>query len=115
MSSYQAAYKTTYNVVNDIIKILSKDRAPVCDMPPGIKSDLHPDSQEEFIQFSLLTHGFGTPAHLAGLTTFTTGLQEAHRALSAPSEFCKAIQRPVPTAVKSALLDHFVTSNQGHG
>lgn len=62
-------------VVKELLDLLSQDRAPVGNarLPPVID----PSVQRHLTHFSAITHGFGTPALVASLTTLQSYLNES--------------------------------------
>ena len=53
-------------VMKELMDLLNQDRSPLCNTrPPQI---LDPTIQRHLTHFSLITHGFGSPAIVAALT-----------------------------------------------
>uniref|UniRef100_A0A7E4UYC0 TF_AP-2 domain-containing protein n=1 Tax=Panagrellus redivivus TaxID=6233 RepID=A0A7E4UYC0_PANRE len=60
--------EATRDTVIEFIKLLNMDRSPVCET--NSTPVLEPSIQDPLSTYSMLTHGFGTPAVLVGMTTF---------------------------------------------
>ncbi|CAM9709757.1 unnamed protein product [Lampetra planeri] len=68
----------TKQVCKEFADLLTQDRSPLGNArPPAV---LEPGIQAALTHFSLLTHGFGSPAILAALTSFQNYLTEALKA-----------------------------------
>ena len=53
-------------ITKELMDLLNQDRSPLCNTrPPQI---LDPTIQRHLTHFSLITHGFGSPAIVAALT-----------------------------------------------
>jgi transcription factor AP-2 len=53
-------------IIKELMDLLNQDRSPLCNTrPPQI---LDPNIQRHLTHFSLITHGFGSPAIVAALT-----------------------------------------------
>ncbi|VDK43425.1 unnamed protein product [Anisakis simplex] len=62
-------------VLKEFMEVLQLDRSPLLNNKPNpVLGDC---LQKPMTNFSLVTHGFGTPAILAGMTTFMNFLQES--------------------------------------
>lgn len=55
--------------------LLNQDRSPLCNTRP--QSILEPNIQRNLTHFSLITHGFGSPAIVAALTSVQNYLNES--------------------------------------
>ncbi|KAK7080495.1 Transcription factor AP-2-alpha [Halocaridina rubra] len=55
--------------------LLNQDRSPLCNTRPQII--LEPSIQRHLTHFSLITHGFGSPAIVAALTAIQNFLTES--------------------------------------
>jgi transcription factor AP-2 len=53
-------------VTKELMDLLNQDRSPLCNTRPQIILD--PSIQRHLTHFSLITHGFGSPAIVAALT-----------------------------------------------
>ena len=53
-------------VTKELMDLLNQDRSPLCNTKPSMILD--PGIQRHLTHFSLITHGFGSPAIVAGLT-----------------------------------------------
>ncbi|CAG0914259.1 unnamed protein product [Notodromas monacha] len=56
----------TKQVTKELMDLLNQDRSPLCNTRPNII--LEPNIQRHLTHFSLITHGFGSPAIVAALT-----------------------------------------------
>ncbi|MXQ83642.1 hypothetical protein E5288_WYG014527 [Bos mutus] len=73
--SIQTVFKTSARqICKEFQDLLSQDRSPLGSSRPTPILDL--DIQRHLTHFSLITHGFGTPAICAALSTFQTVLSE---------------------------------------
>uniref|UniRef100_A0A915BDJ9 Transcription factor AP-2 C-terminal domain-containing protein n=1 Tax=Parascaris univalens TaxID=6257 RepID=A0A915BDJ9_PARUN len=62
-------------MLREFMEVLQLDRSPLLNNKP--EPVLEENLQRPMTNFSLVTHGFGTPAILAGMTTFMNFLQES--------------------------------------
>jgi hypothetical protein len=62
--------EATRDMVNEFVELLKQDRSPVMDSNP--ESILDRRIQDPLSTFSMLTHGFGTPAVLVGMQMFNS-------------------------------------------
>ena len=53
-------------IVKEFMDLLNQDRSPLCNTRPH--QILDPSIQRNLTHFSLITHGFGSPAIVAALT-----------------------------------------------
>ena len=53
-------------VTKELMDLLNQDRSPLCNTRPAIILD--PSIQRHLTHFSMITHGFGSPAIVAALT-----------------------------------------------
>ena len=53
-------------VTKELMDLLNQDRSPLCNTKPAIILDQN--IQRHLTHFSLITHGFGSPAIVAALT-----------------------------------------------
>merc|ERR1719154_147186 len=67
-------YATKY-VCNELMELLNQDRSPLCNTRP--QPILDPMIQRHLTHFSLITHGFGSPAIVAALTAIQNYLNES--------------------------------------
>jgi len=56
----------TKQITKELMDLLNQDRSPLCNTRPQII--LEPNIQRHLTHFSLITHGFGSPAIVAALT-----------------------------------------------
>ncbi len=62
-------------ILKELIDLLNQDRSPLCNSRP--QPLLEPSVQRHLTHFSLLTHGFGSPAICSGMTAVTQWLNES--------------------------------------
>lgn len=65
----------TKQMMKEFIDLLNQDRSPLCNTRPQII--LEPNIQRQLTHFSLITHGFGSPAIVAALTAVQNFLNES--------------------------------------
>ncbi|KAG1656376.1 Transcription factor AP-2-alpha [Nymphon striatum] len=65
----------TKQVTKDFTDLLNQDRSPLCNTRP--QSILEPNIQRHLTHFSLITHGFGSPAIVAALTAMQSFITES--------------------------------------
>ena len=53
-------------VMKELMDLLNQDRSPLCNTRP--QPILDPSIQRHLTHFSMITHGFGTPAIIAAMT-----------------------------------------------
>uniref|UniRef100_A0AC34QDZ6 Transcription factor AP-2 C-terminal domain-containing protein n=1 Tax=Panagrolaimus sp. JU765 TaxID=591449 RepID=A0AC34QDZ6_9BILA len=80
--------------LKEVLNVISRDKTPLMDMPLDPPLIMHPESQKEFTNFSLLTHGFGVPGHAASWSTALKLIDTLNRVSMNPKAFCSQIQRP---------------------
>ncbi|XP_066946851.1 LOW QUALITY PROTEIN: transcription factor AP-2-epsilon [Macrobrachium rosenbergii] len=75
----------TKQITKELMDLLNQDRSPLCNTRPQII--LEPSIQRHLTHFSLITHGFGSPAIVAALTAIQNFLTESlkHLEKSFPS------------------------------
>uniref|UniRef100_A0AC34PUN5 Transcription factor AP-2 C-terminal domain-containing protein n=1 Tax=Panagrolaimus sp. JU765 TaxID=591449 RepID=A0AC34PUN5_9BILA len=80
-SSRLETLKKAREIASEFINLLEMDRSPVCERNevPILESGI----QDQLSTFSMLTHGFGTPAILVGMKTFSSFLESQIDSLSA--------------------------------
>lgn len=61
--------------LKEFIDLLNQDRSPLCNTRP--QTILEPNIQRNLTHFSLITHGFGSPAIVAALTSVQNFLTES--------------------------------------
>ena len=59
-------------VTKELMDLLNQDRSPLCNTRP--QQILDSSIQRPLTHFSLITHGFGSPAIVAALTAVQVGL-----------------------------------------
>lgn len=65
----------TKGMVKEFVDLLNQDRSPLCNTRP--QTILEPNIQRHLTHFSLITHGFGSPAIVAALTAVQNFLNES--------------------------------------
>lgn len=65
----------TKQITKELMDLLNQDRSPLCNTRPQII--LEPNIQRHLTHFSLITHGFGSPAIVAALTAIQNFLNES--------------------------------------
>jgi hypothetical protein len=53
-------------ITKELMDLLNQDRSPLCNTKPAMLLD--PSIQRHLTHFSMITHGFGSPAIVASLT-----------------------------------------------
>ncbi|XP_037077469.1 transcription factor AP-2-epsilon-like isoform X3 [Pollicipes pollicipes] len=71
--------KATKEITKELMDLLNQDRSPLCNTRPQIILD--PQIQRHLTHFSLITHGFGSPAIVAALTAIQNYLNESLKCL----------------------------------
>ena len=66
-------------VTKELTDLLNQDRSPLCNTRPQLLLD--PSIQRHLTHFSLITHGFGSPAIVAALTAIQNYLTESLKQL----------------------------------
>ncbi|KAK4885716.1 hypothetical protein RN001_001987 [Aquatica leii] len=67
--------QATKQVTKELMDLLNQDRSPLCNTRPQIILD--PSIQRHLTHFSLISHGFGSPAIVAALTAIQNVLSES--------------------------------------
>ncbi|KAH1001140.1 hypothetical protein HUJ04_013392 [Dendroctonus ponderosae] len=67
--------QATKQVTKELMDLLNQDRSPLCNTRPQILLD--PSIQRHLTHFSLISHGFGSPAIVAALTAIQNFLSES--------------------------------------
>ncbi|XP_045024384.1 transcription factor AP-2-epsilon isoform X1 [Daphnia magna] len=80
---------STKQITKELMDLLNQDRSPLCNTRPQII--LEPNIQRHLTHFSLITHGFGSPAIVAALTAIQNFLNES----------LKYLDKMYPTSVTS--------------
>ena len=62
-------------VTKELMELLNQDRSPLCNTRP--QPILDPSIQRHLTHFSMITHGFGSPAIVAALTSIQNYLNES--------------------------------------
>ena len=66
-------------ITKELMDLLNQDRSPLCNTRPN--QILDPSIQRNLTHFSLITHGFGSPAIVAALTAIQNYLNESLKIL----------------------------------
>merc|ERR1712184_180724 len=69
----------TKAVTKELMDLLNQDRSPLCNTNP--QPILEPTVQRHLTHFSMITHGFGSPAIVAALTAITNYMSESIKCL----------------------------------
>ncbi len=75
LSSFLLNQTLNRQSLKEFIDLLNQDRSPLCNTRP--QNILEPNIQRNLTHFSLITHGFGSPAIVAALTSVTNFLNES--------------------------------------
>ncbi|KAL1501911.1 hypothetical protein ABEB36_007144 [Hypothenemus hampei] len=67
--------QATKQITKELMDLLNQDRSPLCNTRPQILLD--PAIQRHLTHFSLISHGFGSPAIVAALTAIQNFLSES--------------------------------------
>ena len=62
-------------IVKEFVDLLNHDRSPLCNSRP--QNILEPNIQRNLTHFSLISHGFGSPAIIAALSSMQNFLNES--------------------------------------
>lgn len=90
----------TKGVIKEFVDILNQDRSPLCNTKPQIILDQN--IQRTLTHFSLITHGFGSPAIVAALTSVQNFLNESIKYLE---KQLSSYQTSGGVHVGSAIID----------
>ena len=66
-------------ICKELMDLLNQDRSPLCNTNP--QPILEPGIQRHLTHFSMITHGFGSPAIVAALTAITNYMSESIKCL----------------------------------
>jgi Transcription factor AP-2 len=66
-------------ITKELMDLLNQDRSPLCNTRP--QPILDPSIQRHLTHFSMITHGFGSPAIVAALTSIQNYLNESLKLL----------------------------------
>ena len=66
-------------ICKELMDLLNQDRSPLCNTNP--QPILEPTVQRHLTHFSMITHGFGSPAIVAALTAITNYMSESIKCL----------------------------------
>ena len=97
MKILQKCFSSSRVITKELMDLLNQDRSPLCNTRP--QQILDPSIQRHLTHFSLITHGFGSPAIVAALTAIHNYLNESLKVLE------KAYP-PVSTAQLTAVANH---------
>lgn len=69
----QHEFHLVVQVTKELMDLLNQDRSPLCNTRP--QHILDPSIQRHLTHFSLISHGFGSPAIVAALTAIQVSIQ----------------------------------------
>ena len=84
-------------ITKELMDLLNQDRSPLCNTRP--QQILDPGIQRHLTHFSLITHGFGSPAIVASLTAIQNYLNESMKLLE--KSYPPPVAAPAPAATAS--------------
>jgi len=106
-------------ITKELMDLLNQDRSPLCNTRP--QQILEPGIQRHLTHFSLITHGFGSPAIVAALTAVQNYINESLKYLdkSYPNTSLAGLHTPMsdtkPIYIDTkALLGHHVDNNKNN-
>ncbi|CAG0900858.1 unnamed protein product [Cyprideis torosa] len=76
--------QATKVILRDLMNLMNQDRSPLCNTKPT--PILPPDIQANLTHFSLITHGFGSPAIVAALTAVENYIGESIKLIDKHAE-----------------------------
>ena len=81
-------------ITKELMDLLNQDRSPLCNTRP--QPLLEPSVQRHLTHFSLITHGFGSPAIVAALSALKNYLTESIKYLDKlyPSLHTGGLEKP---------------------
>lgn len=97
--------QATKQVTKELMDLLNQDRSPLCNTRPQILLD--PSIQRHLTHFSLISHGFGSPAIVAALTAIQNFLSESLKHLDKvyPNQGGQGQPMLVTSSLDKAKLD----------
>lgn len=97
--------QATKQVTKELMDLLNQDRSPLCNTRPQILLD--PSIQRHLTHFSLISHGFGSPAIVAALTAIQNFLSESLKHLEKvfPNQNAQGQPMLVTSSLDKAKLD----------
>ena len=87
-------------ICKELMDLLNQDRSPLCNTRP--QPILDPSVQRHLTHFSMITHGFGSPAIVAALTSIQNYLNES----------IKYLDKSYPTTTTSTTSGNSSTTGQ---
>merc|ERR1712083_185116 len=109
----------TKAITKELMDLLNQDRSPLCNTRP--QPLLDPNVQRHLTHFSLITHGFGSPAIVAALSAIQNYINESLKYLdkSYPNTSLAGLHTPMsdtkPIYIDTkALLGHHVDNNKNN-
>jgi len=107
-------------ITKELMDLLNQDRSPLCNTRP--QQILEPGIQRHLTHFSLITHGFGSPAIVAALTAVQNYLNESlkHLDKSYPNTSLAGLHtpmsdtKPIYIDTKALLGHHHVDNNKNN-
>ncbi|KAI4467649.1 transcription factor ap-2 [Holotrichia oblita] len=97
--------QATKQVTKELMDLLNQDRSPLCNTRPQILLD--PSIQRHLTHFSLISHGFGSPAIVAALTAIQNFLSESLKCLDKiyPNQNVQGQQMLVTSSLDKGKLE----------
>ena len=83
-------------VMKELMDLLNQDRSPLCNTRP--QPILDPSIQRHLTHFSMITHGFGSPAIVAALTSIQNYLNESIKYLDKSYQGLQAAASSSPSS-----------------
>ena len=99
-------------ICKELMDLLNQDRSPLCNTRP--QPILDPSIQRHLTHFSLITHGFGSPAIVAALTAIQNYLNESIKYLDKSYPTSSSLGLHTPGAeTKPVYIDSKLIFNHG--
>ena len=89
-------------ITKELMDLLNQDRSPLCNTSPA--QILEPGIQRHLTHFSLITHGFGSPAIVATLTAIQNYLNES----------LKLLEKSYPPPAQAVVTNSHSVVNLAH-
>ena len=90
-------------ICKELMDLLNQDRSPLCNTRP--QPILDPSIQRHLTHFSMITHGFGSPAIVAALTSIQNYLNESIKYFDKSYPATSLSSLPTSLENKSLYLD----------
>ena len=91
-------------ITKELMDLLNQDRSPLCNTRP--QPILDPSVQRHLTHFSMITHGFGSPAIVAALTSIQNYLNESIKYLDKSYPTTTSSTTPPTSSVNSSSLEN---------